>query len=91
MVYRCRDQGWVQAPHVDGRCGQRRQAAGEDRSRVSWEGDAPVLIGLLCGHGEVMGGPCWADTVLFLPPSGLQGDLASESWLDFISTAMLDK
>lgn len=58
---------------------------------MSWEGDAPVLIGLLCGHGEVMGGPCWADTVLFLPPSGLQGDLASESWLDFISTAMLDK
>ena len=65
---------------------------------MSWEGDAPVLIGLLCGHGEVMGGgrrcpqdPCWADTALFLPPSGLQGDLASESWLDFIITAMLDK
>ena len=84
--------------HVDGRCGWRRQAAGEDRPWASWEGDAPVLIGLLCGHGEVMGGgrrcpqdPCWADTALFLPPSGLQGDLASESWLDFIITAMLDK
>lgn len=58
-------------------------------------------IGLLCGHGEVTGvggegeddprAPAGRTWLSSMPPSGLQGDLASETWLNFIITVMLDK